>query len=217
MLNKEKIIRVDIYDKDGRRVLSTNSFSFPRDFFRIKGLELVVIKGPDLPLLTHEENIKVVFEYVNGTRIQCLTKVDISTHDQLNFHVDDGIPLEERRASFKVQTNIGAQITYLKRAEEEIVLSAPVNVSILNINLGGVLLNTDDMELFPEDIIRLELFDGTLKLNTTVLRVQMGTDGIRAGYGCCFKNITSGQEEKIARFIMECQLAERERRRKLGK
>lgn len=217
MINKDKIQRVDIYDKNGKRVLSTKSFSFPRDFFKIKGYELVAIKGTDLPLLSKGDQITVIFEYLNGTRIQCQTRIDISTDLQLNFHVDDGMVLEERRGSYKVNTpGAFAKILHIERGEEEITdLEEPYTAAILNINLTGVLMKCD-FELNVGDIVRLKLLDDPIELNAEILRLQLDNDGELIGYGCRFLDVTAPQEEKIARFIFNCQLAERERRKNEG-
>lgn len=216
MINKEKITRVDIYDANDVRVISTNSVEFPRDFFKIKGYELVVLHGNNLYLFKMDERITAIFQYTNGTRIKCDTKVDISTPQQLNFHVDDGIVLEERRRSFKVKTMEPAFISAIKRNEESIALESPCGVTILNINLGGVLMKCD-MELFPEDIITMKVLAEAMELQAEVLRKQLDNDGGLVGYGCRFLNVTHPQEEKLARHIFECQLAERERLKKEGR
>ncbi|MGN0638790.1 MAG: PilZ domain-containing protein [Huintestinicola sp.] len=218
MINKDKIQRVDIYDQNGKRVLSTKSFSFPRDFFKIKGYELVAIKGNDLPLLSKGDQITVIFEYLNGTRIQCNTRIDLSTDLQLNFHVDDGMVLEERRGSYKVNTpGAFAKILHIERGEEEITdLEEPYTAAILNINLTGVLMKCD-MELNVSDIVRLKLLDDPIEINTEILRLQLDNEGELIGYGCRFLDVTPPQEEKIARFIFNCQLAERERRKNEGR
>ncbi|WP_432650879.1 PilZ domain-containing protein [Huintestinicola sp.] len=218
MINKDKIQRVDIYDQNGKRVLSTKSFSFPRDFFKIKGYELVAIKGNDLPLLSKGDQITVIFEYLNGTRIQCNTRIDLSTDLQLNFHVDDGMVLEERRGSYKVNTpGAFAKILHIERGEEEITdLEEPHTAAILNINLTGVLMKCD-IPLNVGDIVRLKLLDDPIELNSEILRLQLNDQEELIGYGCRFLDVTPPQEEKIARFIFNCQLAERERRKNEGR
>lgn len=217
MINKDKIQRVDIYDGSGKRVLSTKAFSFPRDFFKIKGYELVAIKGNDLPILSKGDQITVIFEYLNGTRIQCNTRIDLSTDLQLNFHVDDGMVLEERRGSYKVNTpGAFAKLLHIERGEEEITdLEEPFSAAILNINLTGVLMKCD-IPLNVGDIVRLKLLDDPIELNAEILRLQLNNDGELMGYGCRFLDVTAPQEEKIARFIFNCQLAERERRKNEG-
>lgn len=223
MINKEKIARVDIYNSDGDRVLSTKSFMFPKDFFKIRGLELVMIKSADIPDFKKGEEISVVFEYINGTRIRCDTTVDICTPGQLNFHVGEGVILEERRSSFKTQANASAFITYLERpataenGESEItVFDEPSPAKILNINLGGVLLKPS-LELIPNDMVILRLLDDRVEIAAQVLRCQYDLENAFVGYGCKFLHITQAQEEKIARFIFDCQLADRERNKIRGK
>lgn len=217
MLNKDKIQRLDIYDESGKRVLSTKSFLFPRDFFKIKGYELVAVKGNNLPLLSKDERITVIFEYLNGTRIECRTKADLSTGLQLNFHVDEGMILEERRGSFKVTTHAAeARLLHIERGEDEVIdLEYPCDASIININLTGVLMKCD-IELNEGDIVRMKLLDDPIELNSEVLRRQLDDNGTLIGYGCRFLDVTPPQEEKIARFIFNCQLAERERRKNEG-
>ena len=218
MINKDKIQRVDIYDESGKRVLSTKSFLFPRDFFKIKGYELVAIKGNNLPQLSKGEHITVIFEYLNGTRIECRTKADLSTDLQLNFHVDDGMILEERRGSYKVTTpDAIAKILHIERGEDEVIdPEEPYIASIININLTGVLMKCD-IELNVGDLVRLKLLDDPIELNSEILRLQLDNSGELIGYGCRFLDVTPPQEEKIARFIFNCQLAERERRKNEGR
>lgn len=218
MINKDKIQRVDIYDESGKRVLSTKSFLFPRDFFKIKGYELVAIKGNNLPQLAKNEQITVIFEYLNGTRIECRTKADLSTDLQLNFHVDEGMILEERRGSYKVTTpDAVAKILHIERGEDEVIdPEEPYIASIININLTGVLMKCD-FEFAEGDIVRMSLLDDPIEINSEVLRRQLDDNGGLVGYGCHFLDVTPQQEEKIARFIFNCQLAERERRKNEGR
>ena len=197
MIKKDKIGRVVIYDSQDRMLLATKSVFFPKDFFRIKDRDLVMIKGKGLPLIPKDEYITAVFEYINGLRMKYKTSVDLSTEYQMNFHVGDGIALEERRASFKINT--------------EFETTSPFYIHVCNINLGGVYMKTN-FDFDPGDQLMLELFGGDMELLTEVLRIQnvMGTDVVD-GYGCHFLNITQSQEERLARFIFECQIAEREK------
>ena len=77
MINKDKISRVLIYDQKGRLLVTTKSVSFPKDFFKIKGQDLVMLKGSGFPLISKGEYIDVIFEYINGTRM----KVQVPRHD----------------------------------------------------------------------------------------------------------------------------------------
>lgn len=213
MIKKDKIGRVVIYDSRDRLLLTTKSVFFPKDFFRIKGRDLVMIKGSGLPLIPKDEYISAVFEYINGMRMKYKTSVDLSTDQQMNFHVGDGIALEERRASFKINVEFNATSSFYIRNEEIINFEKPLNVHICNINLGGVYMKTD-FDFEPGDQLLLEFFGGEMELLTEVLRVQnkIGTDEVD-GYGCHFLNITQTQEERLARYIFECQIAERDKQR----
>ncbi len=213
MIKKDKIGRVVIYDSQDRLLLTTKSVFFPKDFFRIKGRDLVMIKGSGLPLIPKDEYISAVFEYINGMRMKYKTSVDLSTDQQMNFHVGDGVALEERRASFKINVEFNAASSFYIRNEEIISFEKPLNVHICNINLGGVYMKTD-FDFEPGDQLLLVFFGGEMELLTEVLRVQnkIGTNEVD-GYGCHFLNITQTQEERLARYIFECQIAERDKQR----
>ena len=214
MINKDKILKVDLYNDAGERVLSTRSVSFPRDFFKIRGWELVSIKSSGLPLLHKGDRLSAIFEYFNGTRVKCETKVDISTRDQLNFHVDEGIVLEERRSSFKVSTpDTHAYMIRIERSDDEVIdFEESFEVRILNINLSGILMRST-MGLKIGDIATLSMLDGEIKLRAEILRCQNNESGEPTDYGCKFLDVTHMQEERIARYIFDCQVAERERKR----
>lgn len=211
MIKKDKISRVVIYDSQDRMLLATKSVFFPKDFFRIKDRDLVMIKGTSLPLIPKDEYITAVFEYINGLRMKYKTSVDLSTEYQMNFHVGDGIALEERRASYKINAEFDVVSPFYIRNDELINFEKPLNIHVCNINLGGVFMKSD-FDFEAGDQLMLELFGGEMELLTEVLRAQtvIGTDVID-GYGCHFLNITQSQEERLARFIFEIQIAEREK------
>lgn len=211
MIKKDKIGRVVIYDDQDRMILATKSVYFPKDFFRIKDRDLVMIKGSGLPLIPKDDYITAVFEYINGVRMKYKTSVDLSTEYQMNFHVGEGIALEERRASFKINTEFDVVSPFYIRNEELINFDKPLNIHVCNINLGGVYMKTE-FDFEPGDQLMLHFFGGEVELLTEVLRSQkvFGTDVID-GYGCHFLNITQSQEERLARFIFEIQIAEREK------
>lgn len=213
MIKKDKIGRVVIYDNKERMLLATKSVYFPRDFFRIKDRDLVMIKGTDLPLIPKDEYIVAVFEYINGVRMKYTTSVDLSTESQMNFHVGDGIALEERRASYKINIEFEVPSPFYIRNEEIVSFDKPISIHVCNINLGGVYIKTDyDFE--AGDQLMLLMFGGEMELLTEILRAQkvLGTDTID-GFGCRFLSITQSQEERLARFIFDCQLAEREKQK----
>ncbi len=212
MINKDKISKVLIYDSRGKLLISTESVYFPKDFFKIKGSELVMLKGSDYPVIAKDEQIEAIFEYVNGDRVRYRTTVDLCTEYQMNFHVSEGEMLQERRRSFKVTVDFNAMSPFYIRGEEMFSFDDPVELHFINLNLGGVLFSSNsDFEI--GDQVMLHFLDGEMQLLAEVLRVQRDEDGKIVGYGCRFMNINHSQEEKLARFIFDCQVAERERKK----
>lgn len=211
MINKDKINRVLIYDQKGRLLVTTKSVSFPKDFFKIKGQDLVMLKGSGFPLISKGEYIDVVFEYINGTRMKYTTSIDLSTEYQINFHVGEGIALEERRQSYKINVSFDALIPFYIRSEEMVTFDEPVVVSVVNLNLGGVYFRSG-FDFEEGDQVMLNFMNGEMELLTDILRAQKKPDSDTVdGYGCRFLNITQSQEERLARYVFECQLAEREK------
>ena len=212
MINKDKISRVLIYDAKGKLMITTKSVFFPKDFFRIKGKDLVMLKGSDFPLISKGENIEAVFEYINGTRIKYDTTVDLCTEYQVNFHVGQGEVLEERRRSFKVSVNFDALSPFYIRGEEMYAFDDPIMLHFVNINLGGVYFSSTS-EFEPGDQVMLNFLDGEMQLLAEILRIQKNDEGEIDGYGCRFLDVNQAQEERLARFIFDCQVLERERRK----
>ena len=212
MINKDKISRVLIYDAKGKLIISTKSVFFPKDFFKLKGKELVMLKGSDFPLISKGENINVVFEYLNGTRIKYDTTIDLCTEYQVNFHVGQGEVLEERRRSFKVSVDFNGLSPFYIRGEEMYAFDDPIMLHFVNINLGGVFFNSDS-KFEKGDQVMLNFLDGDMQLLAEILRVQKNDEGGIDGYGCRFLEVNQTQEERLARFIFDCQVLERERRK----
>ena len=212
MINKDKISRVLVYDSKGKLLISTKSVFFPKDFFKIKGKDLVMLKGSDFPLISKGENIEAIFEYINGNRVKYETTVDLCTEYQINFHVGQGEILEERRRSFKVSVDFNGLSPFYIRGEEMYAFDDPIMLHFVNINLGGVYFNSES-EFEPGDQVMLNFLDGEMQLLAEILRVQKNEEGGIDGYGCRFLDVNQTQEERLARFIFDCQVLERERRK----
>ncbi|MBQ8780175.1 MAG: PilZ domain-containing protein [Oscillospiraceae bacterium] len=213
MINKDKISTVLVYDDKGNLLVKTKSVSFPRDFFGIRGKDLVMLKGAGFPPVSRNEHIEVVFEYINGTRVKYKTVVDLSTEYQMNFHVGEGEAMEERRRSFKINVELAGVVHFYMRDEQVFSFDEPIDVEMKNINLGGVFFRSE--YVFEKgDQVMLSFLDGKMEFLSDILRVQMktGTDEVD-GYGCRFLNVTPAQEEQLAKFIFDCQIAEREKRK----
>ncbi|MCL2054947.1 MAG: PilZ domain-containing protein [Oscillospiraceae bacterium] len=216
MINKDKVKKVFIYDAKGRLLVMSRLVTFPKDFFKMKNREMVMVKGSDLPLIKKDSSIEVIFEYYNGLRMKYMTAVDISTNKQMNFHVGDGVEVEERRNFYKVELEIDGIAQFYMRGDEMFYFDPPISIKFKNINIGGVfLLPLAEQNLEKGDHVMFTFMNGEMNLLSEVLRVQPGpSDGELAGYGCKFISATAQQEEKIARFLFECQALERERLKK---
>lgn len=213
MINKDKISRVVVYDIKGKLLITTKSVTFPKDFFKIKGKDLVMLRGTDFPLISKGEYIDVIFEYINGTRMKYTTSVDLCTEYQINFHVGEGVVLEERRRSFKINVDFQGKSPFYIRNEEMFTFDFPVTIDFVNLNLGGAFFRSS-FEFQKGDHVMLNFLDGEMDLLAEVLRLQMKPDSdILDGYGCRFLDVNHAQEERLTRFIFECQLIERERMR----
>lgn len=211
MINKDRLKKVMIYDSSGRLLISTESVYFPKDFFKVRGSELVMLKGSGYPIISNDEKIDAIFEYVNGDRMKYTTHVDLCTEYQVNFHISDGEMLQERRRSFKVTVDFNGMSPFYIRGEEMYSFDAPVELRFININLGGVLFASNST-FEPGDQVMLHFLDDEMQILAEILRVQRNDKGELVGYGCQFLNVNPSQEEKLARFIFDCQVAERDRK-----
>lgn len=212
MINKDKINRVLVYESGGNLAVTTSSVHFPKDFFKVKDMDFVMLKGTDLPVYQKGDPIEVIFEYLNGTRVKYKTTVDIGTEYQMNFHVGEGEILQERRRSFKITVDMDGQSPFFIRGEELFSFDDPVELHFVNLNLGGVFF-VSSTEFTLGDQVMLNFLDEEMRLLAEILRVQRDSGGKIEGYGCKFMDVNSAQEEKLAKFIFDCQVLERERKK----
>ncbi len=139
------------------------------------------------------------------------THIDICTDYQINFHVGKGELLKERRRSFKITVDMNGISPFFIRGEEMFAFDDPIELHFVNINLGGVFFSSNS-KFEPGDQVMLNFLDGEMQLLAEILRVQRKENGEVEGYGCCFISLNKAQEERLARFIFDCQVLERERR-----
>jgi hypothetical protein len=216
MINKERIQKLTVYDVNDRVLFSVpaDKISFPKDFFRMKQTDLVVVKSKNLPALFQGTKIVVIFEYLTGLRMKYLTEVDLGSETQMNFHVGDGLALEERRRFYKVPVDFDGIITILMRNDEATHFDPPLDIHFSDLNLGGMFFSCKERDFAAGDKVQAVFIEGEMSLLSEILRVQKNPDDSIKGYGAKFLVVTSAQEERLSRYIFDCQLAERERRRK---
>lgn len=208
LLNKEKISKIEVYDAKERHLGTTRIYSFSKSLFKSSTVGMT-IKCNNLPNLKKGDSVMIIFEYVNSQRYRSVTKIDSATKAQIEVKVGEVTEIEERRRSFKISTKEKA-IVYKGKSEKE----EGIDAMILNINLGGVLLKCDEY-FNVGTIIYLNTFSGELEVPTKILRRQNDINGNFVGYGCQFVDISEAEEEIVAKYILECQVAERERRKTL--
>ena len=208
LLNKEKISKIEVYDAKERHLGTTRIYSFSKSLFKSSTVGMT-IKCNNLPNLKKGDSVMIIFEYVNSQRYRSVTKIDSATKAQIEVKVGEVTEIEERRRSFKISTKEKA-IVYKGKSEKE----EGIDAMILNINLGGVLLKCDEY-FNVGTIIYLNTFSGELEVPTKILRRQNDINGKFVGYGCQFVDISEAEEEIVAKYILECQVAERERRKTL--
>ncbi|MBQ8787807.1 MAG: PilZ domain-containing protein [Oscillospiraceae bacterium] len=208
LLNKEKILKIEIYDAKEKHLGTTRIYSFAKSLFKSSTVG-ITIKCNNLPNLKKGDTVIIVFEYVNSQRYRAMTKIDAAAKGQIEVKVGEVTEIEERRRSFKIATKEKATVYKTKSEKEE-----GIEGMILNINLGGVLLKCDEY-FNVGTIIYLNTFSGELEVPAKILRRQNDNNGNFVGYGCQFVDITEAEEEIVAKYILECQVAERERRKTL--
>lgn len=216
MVNKEKIVKAEAFTRGGALVISSHSWEFPKDFFSLKRTEFVILKGKMEHFVEISEPIEVVFYYLNGTRVKYNTTVDLCTEFQLNFHLgNDYAVLEERRQSYKIATDICGKVYFYIRDDETVQFDEPLRVCFRNINVGGVFIVCTAFDFNVGDIFSLNFLENPpIEVQTEVLRRQKKQDDDNIeGYGCKFVDLSAAAEERIARFIFDLQIAERDRRR----
>ena len=208
-MEQDKVTKVELYDSKERFLGITRVFSFTKVGLLKSKASSVTVKSNDLPTFKKGDTVSFVFVYANGTRHRCVTKVEMARKAEIVALVTDVTELEERRRSFKITTKEKATVYKTKAADAE-----GFDATILNINLGGVLLFCEEALSVGTEIY-LNTLNGALEVRTKILRKQKDINNQFVGYGCQFIDVSAAEEEIIAKYILDCQIAERERRKTL--
>lgn len=212
MISADEVTKIEIYDLKNQFFGATKAFSFSEKkvLFKKTGTYIVKVMSSSLPAKKKGDVMVLVFEYGSGNRYRTPVIVDDCDKSQIVAQVDEVEELEERRRYFKMSCHEKVFIF-----SERLTNGENIPAVVLNINIGGVLLQCEMMTLNPGDKFRLVFFNGKLTVPTKVLRVQKDIEGNLVGYGCQFEGVSKEQEDYLSRFIMELQKKEIERRRKL--
>lgn len=217
MLDKKRLIRAELYkavteeDKEPELIVRAQKLEFPQDFFSVKDTDFVIFRGVNILQVPNGTPVSAIFYYQNGTRIRYLTTIDLCTEFQVNVHVGGGYEvLEERRRYFKVNCDIPCEIKEFVIDGSTTILMSPIQCRINNINVGGVSIMTKaDLEVGQQ--IFISFLSEKVELYADVLHIREaeGNPSIKY-YGCQFRNITSAQEEAVARFVFTTQQSNRD-------
>ncbi len=210
-----KVIKVEVLDEKGSiLVTSEKGFTLPKDMSSEEDA-IIMIKGKGLTKLDRNTIVSVVTTAKSADRIKYTGAVSVSTDTQMNIkvlHNNDTQLLQERRRYFKVKVNELGRALFYVRDDKTIRFDEPVNVTIKDINVGGIFVSCTDCEFIEGDLICFDIYlaaDSVLNMAARVLRVQRDADGGIMGYGCEFHGITAAQEDAIGRFILKAQSNQR--------
>ncbi len=217
MLFSNKIIKVEILDKNGTVVVtSEKGFVFPKNLNSDED-SILIIKGRDLAELERNARVYVVVSTKAGDRIRYNGCVTISMDTQLNIKVfafDDTKVLEERRRYFKIRVVEEGRALFFVRGEETVRFDVPEPIEIQDINIGGIFMSCGGYRFDFDDAVcvEIDLFtDYRLNAMAHILRVQRDRDGNVTGYGCEFIGLTAAQEDYIGKYIYKVQSAMRQK------
>ena len=206
LVEESKIKQIYIYDKAGTLLTISKSFEFTLYGETVEGDNLVYMKCIKTNKLCAGMPIKVVFIYKDFSRFECTTAVECTDGSSLEFYTRPAEQLQERRASFKLEVCVDAEVTTRIVEGNELGYPEPIKSTIININLGGILLETEkELQVGECYIIKADL-DGELFLKLKVLRQQCDLQGKLIGYGCQFFDVTEADESHIAMFIFDNQI-----------
>lgn len=213
MLFGNKIVKIDILSQDGSLVLSSErGFVFPNNIDSVDE-SILIIKGKGMPELDRGTRVAVIAYSKAGERIKYTGDIAMSHDRQMNVTLlksGSGGVLEERRRYFKIKVDLSGRALFVVRDEEAIRFEVPPDISIQDINVGGIFMKCEFNFAVDDCVcVEIELMD-EYKLNTMarILRVQKKGDEI-LGYGCAFENLTAAQEDAIGKYINQQQLLQR--------
>ena len=208
---ESKVIKVEVLDEMGKSILiSEKGFTLPGHVSADEDA-IVKIKGKGLPELDRNTIVYVVTTSKSADRVKYAGAVTVSMETQMNIRLlrtGDTQLLEERRKSFKVKVNTGGRALFFVRDEKTIRFDEPFDITIKDMNVGGVFFVCTDYEFVEGDLICFDIdlaSDVPLNAAACVLRVQHNPDGTVSGYGCEFQGLTASQEDSIGRYIIKTQ------------
>lgn len=206
MIDIRKVVRAEVLF-NGQKMMETEAPVFAKDYFERKNVEIFVIKGENLPVLHIGDSVNVIFYCLNGTRIEYIAGVNISTDMQISMEIHgDGTVLPERRNAFKIQTTLTGSVIMYIREMKNTMFKEKLNIKVHNLSIGGMLFSSVfEFEYF--DRVLVTIIKPELVLLAEIIRIEPGDN--RFNYGCKFHNLSRLDEGILSRYINQCQLEQR--------
>lgn len=213
MLDKAKVLRLDVLDINNKVIYSTDRFEPGKTLFGNADDALLILFGEDMPELSKGTPVKIITHIINGDRIMRMGRITISTYKQMNISVSKKCErLEERRKYFKIAVKVPARILLSTLGDEITKYPDGINVIVRDINIGGVFIETEhEFEKGTELLLEMDLDGEQICSSCEILRVQHSSSGLE-GYGCSFLENSTEQEQIIASYIFKMQLLHRKKR-----
>ena len=209
-----KVIKVELLDDKGKLILTAEkNFVLPKNMDDDDSI--VIFKGKNLPDLERNAIVSVVTTTKANDRIRYTGAVSMSMDTQLNVKIlknNETQVLQERRRFFKIKINEKGRALFYVRGEKTVRYDEPPEISVLDINVGGIFFSCETEEFMEGDLVCVDVdlfIDNPLNTAVKILRVQRNEDGSIKGYGCLFESLTGAQEDYIGRFIMKVQSEQR--------
>lgn len=209
-----KVIKVELLDDKGKLILTAEkNFVLPKNMDDDDSI--VIFKGKNLPDLERNAIVSVVTTTKANDRIRYTGAVSMSMDTQLNVKIlknNETQVLQERRRYFKIKINEKGRALFYVRGEKTVRYDEPPEISVLDINVGGIFFSCETEEYVEGDLVCVDIdlfIDCPLNTAVKILRVQRNEDGSIKGYGCLFESLTGAQEDYIGRFIMKVQSEQR--------
>lgn len=209
-----KVIKVELLDDKGKLI-----FTAEKNFVLPKNMDdddsIVIFKGKNLPDLERNAIVSVVTTTKANDRIRYTGAVSMSMDTQLNVKIlknNETKVLQERRRYFKIKINEKGRALFYVRGEKTVRYDEPPEISVLDINVGGIFFSCETEEYVEGDLVCVDIdlfIDCPLNTAVKILRVQRNEDGSIKGYGCLFESLTGAQEDYIGRFIIKVQSEQR--------
>ena len=214
MLFGGKVIKVELLDDKGKLVFTAEkNFVLPKNMDDDDGI--VIFKGKNLPDMERNAIVSIVTTTKANDRIRYTGAVSMSMDTQLNVRIlknNETQVLQERRRFFKIKINEKGRALFCVRDEKTVRYDNPPEISVLDINVGGIFFSCESEEFIEGDLVCVDIdlfIDNPLNTAVKILRVQRNEDGSVRGYGCLFESLTGAQEDLIGRYIMKAQSEQR--------